>query len=76
MKTIESSNDIKKCMAEVKQHLSANEETVNGNKEADIIMIISREFYDIRSGNLSYNEKIEFAFQCDSSSKTQLFTVA
>ena len=75
MKTIESSNDIKKCFAEMKEHLAKNQETVTGKKEANIIMVISREAYDIKSENLNYNGKVEFAMQCNPSSKTQLFQV-
>lgn len=75
MKTIESSNDLKECFLEIKTHIEANKETVQGKKEADILLVISREAYCARSANLSYNNKIEFNFQCSSNSKTQLFEV-
>ncbi len=75
MKTINSSTDIKTCMSEISKHIKENQETVKGEKLAEILMNISREIYDIRSSNLGYNEKIEFAFLCDKNSSTQLFQV-
>ena len=75
MKTIISSNDVKKCFAEIKEHIKNNQETVKGKKEAGLLLVISREAYEMRSANLSYNEKCEFNMQCDSNSTIQLFEV-
>ena len=76
MKTIESNTDIKKCFKEIKAHLSRNIETVKGKKEAETILVISREAYDLKRSNLSYNKRMGFSLQCNSSSKTWLFRVA
>ena len=75
MKTIQSSTDIKESLNEIKLHVEANQETVKGEKEAEQLLVISREVYEIRSSSLSYNSKIEFSMQCDSNSMTQLFQV-
>jgi len=75
MKTIESSNDVKVCFSEINEHIKNNREIVKGEKEAELLLVISREIYDLRSTNLSYNDKCEFNMQCDSNSMTQLFEV-
>jgi len=75
IKTVEGSNDVKQCLSEIKEHLAKNTETVRGEKEAEMIMVISKEAYNLRSSNLNYNGKVEFSMQCDPSSRTQLFQV-
>jgi len=75
MKTIESSSNIKTCFSEMNEHIEANKDTISGEKEAKFIMNISQDAYEIKSSNLSYNKRIEFAMQCDSNSRTQLFQV-
>ena len=75
MNTIISSNDIKICFSEMKDHLENNNETVKGKKYAEVLLVISKEAYELKSINLSYNEKVEFMMQCDSNSATQLFEV-
>ena len=75
MELINSSNNIKKCISEINSHISNNKETVQGLKPAVTLLIISSEAYELRSGNLSYNDKIEFSFQCNRSSVTQLFEI-
>ena len=75
MKTIETSSDLKKCLSEIKEHIARNTETKKGNIRAKLLLNISREVYDHRSSNLSYNDKVEFNMQCDSNSVTQLFQV-
>ena len=75
MQTIHSSNDIKIAFSEINEHIANNLLTVKGQKESESLLVISSETYELRSCNLSYNDKIEFKMQCDINSKTQLFEV-
>ena len=75
MRTIQSSADIKEAFNEVARHIQANQETVKGEEAAELLLVISREVYEILSAGLTYNNKIEFAMQCDPNSLTQLFQV-
>ena len=59
MKTIETSSDLKTCLSEIKEHIARNPETKKGNVRAKLLLNISREVYDVRSSNLSYNDKVE-----------------
>ena len=75
MKTIQSSTDIKEALNEIALHIANNREVAAGKRQAELLLIISREVYETRSAGLNYNDKIEFAMQCDSASMTQLFQV-
>ena len=75
MKTIQSSTDIKEALNEIALHIANNREVAAGKRQAELLLIISREVYEIRSAGLNYNDKIEFAMQCDSQLLTQLFQV-
>lgn len=75
MQTIQSSTDNKQAQKEIALHMEANPEVTRGKKQADVLLVISREVYDLVSSNVPYKLKIIFAMQCDSNSMTQLFVV-
>ena len=75
MKTIQSSTDVKEALNEIALHIANNRAVAAGKRQAELLLIISREVYEIRSTGLNYNDKIEFAMQCDSQLLTQLFQV-
>ena len=76
MKTyIKASDDVKTALGEIRQHLNQNQKVVTGEKESDVLMIISREVYEVRLLLLQHNARCEFSFQCDPSCKTHLFQV-